>query len=43
MPAGAIFISYAREDLAAVQELKARLDAAGLNVWFDFDQLGAWR
>ena len=41
MPAGAIFISYARQDLAAVQELKARLDAAGLNVWFDFDRLGA--
>jgi hypothetical protein len=41
MPAGAIFISYARQDLAAVQELKARLDAAGLNVWFDFDRVEA--
>lgn len=41
MPAGAIFISYTRQDLAAVQKLKARLDAAGLNVWFDFDKLGA--
>jgi len=40
MPAGAIFISYARQDLAAVQELKARLNVAGLKVWFDFDQLG---
>lgn len=34
-----IFISYAREDLAAVQELKAGLNAAGLDVWFDFDRL----
>ena len=34
-----IFISYAREDLAAVQELKAGLNAAGLTVWFDFDKL----
>ncbi len=35
----AIFISYAREDLAAVQQLKAGLDAAGLNAWFDLQQL----
>jgi hypothetical protein len=34
-----IFISYAREDLPAVQELKAGLNAAGLTVWFDFDKL----
>jgi hypothetical protein len=39
-PANAIFISYAREDLTAVQELKAALDAAGLAVWFDFERLG---
>jgi len=39
MPENAIFISYAREDLAAVQRLKAGLDAAGLTTWFDFDRL----
>ncbi len=35
----AVFISYAREDLAAVQQLKAGLDAAGINAWFDMQQL----
>ncbi len=35
----AVFISYAREDLAAVQQLKAGLDAAGIHAWFDMDQL----
>jgi hypothetical protein len=39
MPENAIFISYAREDLAAVQRLKAALDAAGLTTWFDLDRL----
>jgi hypothetical protein len=39
MPENAIFISYAREDLAAVQRLKAGLDAAGLATWFDLDRL----
>lgn len=39
MPDQAIFISYAREDLLAVQRLKAGLDAAGLTTWFDMDQL----
>jgi hypothetical protein len=39
MPANAIFISYAREDLAAVQRLKAGLDAGGLTTWFDMDRL----
>lgn len=39
MPENAIFISYAREDLAAVQRLKAGLEAAGLTVWFDMDRL----
>ena len=34
-----IFISYAREDLPAVQRLKAALDAAGLTTWFDLDRL----
>jgi hypothetical protein len=41
MPEGAIFVSYAREDLAAVRTLKNALDAAGLTVWFDFDRLAA--
>jgi hypothetical protein len=39
MPEHAIFISYAREDLPAVQRLKATLDAAGLVTWFDLDRL----
>lgn len=39
MPENAIFISYAREDLATVQRLKATLDAAGLTTWFDLDRL----
>jgi hypothetical protein len=40
MPRNAIFISYAREDLVAVQQLNAALEAAGLPVWFDNQQLG---
>ncbi len=39
MPDGAVFISYAREDFAAVQRLKAGLDAAGIRTWFDADRL----
>lgn len=39
MPDHAIFISYAREDLPSVKELKAGLDAAGLTTWFDMDRL----
>ena len=39
MPANAVFISYAREDLPAVQRLKAGLDAAGIACWFDMDRL----
>jgi len=39
MPDSAVFISYAREDLAAVQRLKAALDAAGIRTWFDMDRL----
>jgi hypothetical protein len=39
MPNGAIFISYAREDLDAARTLKSALDAAGLPVWFDLDRL----
>jgi hypothetical protein len=39
MPENAVFISYAREDLLAVQRLKARLDAAGIRTWFDLERL----
>ncbi len=39
MPDNAVFISYAREDLPAVQKLKAGLDAAGIRTWFDLDRL----
>src|SRR6187402_2983370 len=39
MPDNAVFISYAREDLGAVQRLKATLDAAGIRTWFDLERL----
>jgi hypothetical protein len=39
MPDNAVFISYAREDLTAVQLIKAGLEAAGITTWFDFDRL----
>src|ERR1700692_429824 len=39
MPDNAVFISYAREDLPAVQLIKAGLEAAGIVTWFDFDRL----
>lgn len=39
MPDNAVFISYAREDLPAVQRLKAALDAAGVTTWFDLERL----
>jgi hypothetical protein len=39
MPDNAVFISYARENLAEVQKLKARLDAAGIKTWFDMERL----
>ena len=39
MPDNAVFVSYAREDLAAVQKLKSGLDAAGLRAWFDLERL----
>ncbi len=41
MPDNAIFISYAREDLAAVQQLRKGLEATGANVWFDMERLEA--
>jgi hypothetical protein len=39
MPDNAVFVSYAREDLPAVQKLKAGLDAAGITTWFDVERL----
>jgi hypothetical protein len=39
MPENAVFISYAREDLPAVQQIKAGLEAAGVTTWFDMDRL----
>jgi hypothetical protein len=39
MPDNAVFISYAREDLPAVQLIKAGLEAAGITTWFDIDRL----
>src|SRR6202162_87881 len=41
MPDNAVFISYAREDLPAVQQIKAGLEAAGITIWFDMDRLEA--
>jgi hypothetical protein len=34
-----VFISYAREDLNAVQRIRAALEAAGIATWFDIDRL----
>ncbi len=39
MPERAVFISYAREDLPAVQRIKSALDAAGITTWFDLERL----
>jgi len=41
MPDNAVFVSYAREDLPAVQQIKAGLEAAGITTWFDLDRLEA--
>ena len=38
-PRDAIFISYASEDIDAAKKLKAGLDSAGLEVWFDKAEL----
>lgn len=39
IPAGAIFVSYASDDLAAAGRLAEGLRAAGLEVWFDKEAL----
>ena len=41
MAPGSIFISYAKEDLAAVQALQKALESLGVDVWFDKDRLEA--
>ena len=41
MPDNAVFISYAREDLAAVRQIKAGLEASGVTTWFDMERLEA--
>jgi hypothetical protein len=38
-PRGAIFVSYASEDIDAAKTLKGGLDSAGLEVWFDKTEL----
>jgi hypothetical protein len=45
MPAGAIFMSYAREDEEAARRLKAGLEKQGCVVWYDRERLkpgGNW-
>jgi hypothetical protein len=39
MKPGSVFLSYASGDLAAVQQIHAALEAAGVEVWFDKRQL----
>lgn len=39
MEPGAIFLSYAHEDQAAVEAMAKELEAAGLDVWFDRKKL----
>lgn len=41
MAPGAVFISYAKEDLEAVQHLARALEEGGIEVWFDKDRLEA--
>lgn len=40
MPSGAVFISYASEDAAAAARLHRLLGAAGIDAWFDKQELG---
>ena len=45
LPRPTVFISYASEDRAAVLLLRAALEAGGLDVWYDANELGggdAW-
>jgi len=38
-PHRAVFVSYAREDIASAQRIADALRAAGIEVWFDQDEL----
>lgn len=40
-PPGGVFISYSRDDLAAVRKIAAKLEAAGIPFWFDQRELQA--
>lgn len=39
MPPRAVFLSYSRRNLDAVYQLRAGLEAAGITVWFDLEEL----
>src|SRR5262249_46419703 len=39
MPAGAVFLSYASQDVAAAEQIAAALRAAGIEVWIDKSEL----
>jgi len=39
MPAGAVFLSYASEDVAAAERIAASLRTAGIEVWIDKSEL----
>jgi len=41
MSSGAVFLSYASEDIEIVERVKAQLEHAGLDVWFDKRRLEA--
>ena len=41
MPPGAVFISYASQDLVTVEKLKDHMEEFGLEVWFDKKRLEA--
>jgi TIR domain-containing protein len=34
-----VFLSYASEDVAAAQRIVERLEAAGIEVWFDQNEM----
>jgi len=38
-PTGAVFLSYASEDAVAAQRLAEALRSAGMEVWFDREEL----
>lgn len=39
MPPAAVFLSYASEDRKSVEAIKSQLEAAGVDVWFDRQEL----